>query len=1083
MNVIVNKGCRIAGSVRAKMRGPDRYHARIGYGPIQIHGDMDAERHCKTSGLPALLVLCIGLVVPSAYGESWDSFARNPDVTITGTVTDASGDPLIGATVRVQGTNIGTATNIDGLYIITVSDDATTLVFSFVSFVTQEVAIEGRTVIDIIMEEDVARLEEVVVTGYGSQLRKDVTGSIASVTASDIELRPVASVEKALQGIVPGLNVANRSANPGDLAQISIRAIGSLSAGYEPLWVIDGFPTDQRNAQMLNAADIESIDVLKDASATAIYGSRGANGVIIVTTKSGRVGTAQINVSIGAGVSSIPKSARFKLLNAQEYVQFHTEKNGGTAPDWISSVWDGSTDTDWQDQLYQTAPFHNWSLSAHGGTEKVSYLLSGNYTEESGVIPGEGYDRIGARLKLEYRPNDRITFGLNVAPSVSKILKSSRPSEDGGDWRAAQAQAILLPPIIPVFNPDGSYAIGSYVPGNFPIGNPMETVEHYKRTHDLFRMLGGLSLVVEPFAGISFKSMLSTNIGSNKDESLYDAPPGAPRFQYSPVSTLNVGQVWQRGWLNENTANFRRLIGEDHFFDVLAGFALQRDRVEFVSSSVSGLQIPGPRILSIGDSETLTSRNGFAENALVSIFGRLNYSYKDRYLLTATVRRDGSSRFGASNRYQTFGSFALGWRLSEEEFVKALGFVNNAKLRLSYGSTGSNSIPDFIARPSLRPVNHSLGSTQLTGVGIADPGNPGLTWETSEQLDIGLDLTLMDGRYSMVLDYYNNVTASLLLSRNIVASSGYGGFLTNIGSMRNDGIELAANVAVIEKRDFDWVVGGNVTHNNQEILDLGGDEEIRNFFGALRRAIGGELQNIHVVEHLGIVREGDTHPAQPDAQPGTMLYRDADGDGSISNFLGPDGVNLQGTNIDWIYGFHTDVRYKDLELSVRFNGQAGASVLDLYIIQVGAPFRRVNLSKKFWYDGRYISESEPGDGKTPSASGFDTGIGAVSSLGIQNTDFLRLRNVTLTYTVPQGLLRGFGAAGARAKVYASMENAYMWTSFIGGNPEGRRNSAGGPSLFGGSRIPGVGDGREVGLTSPPHLPLPRVWTFGIQVTY
>lgn len=1039
----------------------------------------------------ALLLACPGVVLaqsqlaPSA-GEphgSWGSFGLQPDVTITGTVTDVNGDPLSGATVRVPESFIGTATDVDGNYELIVPDDATILVFSFVGFVTQEVAIEGRTVIDVMMEEDMAGLEEIIVTGYGTQLRKDVTGSIASVSAADLASRPVASVEKALQGLVPGINVADRSANPGDLAQISIRAIGSLSAGYEPLWVIDGFPTDQRNAQMLNPADIESIDVLKDASATAIYGSRGANGVIIVTTKSGLIGTAQINLAMNAGISNITQASRFKMLNAQEYVQFHTEQNGGRTPTWISAVWDGSTDTDWQDELYETAPFHSWSLSAHGGTEKVSYLLSSSYTQESGVIPGEGFNKIGARVKLDYRPSNRITFGLNVAPSVSKITKSSRPSEDGSDWRSAWAQAILLPPIIPVFDSDGEYAIGSYVPGNFPIGNPLQTVNQFKRTHDLFRMLGGVSIEVEAFPGITFKSVLSTNIGSDKNESLYDAPAGPPRFSYPSVSTLNVGQVWRRGWLNENTVNFRRQFRRDHFFDVLAGFTLQRDRVEFVSSNVAGLQIPGARILSIGDSETLTSNNGFGENALASILGRVNYSFKDRYLLTATVRRDGSSRFGANNRYQTFGSFALGWRLSEEDFVKELGFVNDAKLRVSYGSTGSNAIPDFIARPSLRPVNHSLGAAQLTGVAIGDPGNPGLTWETSEQLDIGLDLILFDGRYSVVLDYYNNVTTSLLLSRNIVASSGYGGFLTNIGSMRNDGIELSASVAVMETSDFDLVVGGNVTNNNQEILDLGGDEEIRNFFGALRRTVGGELQNIHVVEHVGIVREGETHPAQPGAEPGTMLYRDADGNGSISNFLGPDGVNLEGTNLDYIYGFYTDVRYKDFELNVRFNGQAGASVLDLYIIQIGAPFRRVNLSREFWYDGRYISENRPGDGKTPSASGFDTGIGAVSSLGIQDTDFLRLRNITLTYNLPQRLLQGIGVRGARGKIYTSMENVHMWTSFIGGNPEGRRNSAGGPSLFGGSRIPGVADGREIGLTSPPHLPLPRVWTFGIHLTY
>ncbi len=1051
----------------------------------QRQADMDAKILDKIPGLFLVLVLSIGCAPLSAYGGS-EGFLADDEleaITITGAVTDVNGNPLSGATVRVRDANIGTATDVDGAYVIAVPDDATVLVFSFVGFVTQEVAIDGRTAIDVALEEDVAGLEEVIVTGYGTQLRRDVTGSISSVMADDLASRPVASIEKALQGLAPGLNIADRSANPGDLAQISIRAIGSLSAGYEPLWVIDGQPADQWNAALINPLDIESVDVLKDASATAIYGSRGANGVIIITTKSGRIGTAQISVDIGAGTSSIPRSARFELLNAAEYVQFHTERNGGAVPDFIANSWDGVTDTDWQDELYRTAPFHSYAMSASGGTEKVSFLLSGNFIQEAGVIPGEGYDKISGRLKIDYRPTDRITFGLNVAPNLSRITKSSSPTEDGSDWTSAQAQAILLPPIIPVKNADGSYAIGSHVPGNFPIGNPLETVQAFERTQDLFRMLGGISLSAEPIAGLTFKSTLSTNIGADKFESIYNASPGAPRFGYSAVSTLGVSQGQQLGWLNENTVNLRRLAGSDHFFDILAGFTLQKDRFDWVSSNVADLQVPGPRILSIGDSETLTSANGVGEHALASILGRLNYSFKDRYLLTATIRRDGSSRFGANNRYKTFGSFALGWRLSEEPFMQDLDFIDDAKLRMSYGLTGSNAIPNYIARASLRPVNHAFGATPLTGVAIGDPGNPNLAWETSEQLDVGLDLAIFDGRYRMVFDYYNNVTTSLLLSRNIVASSGYGGFLTNIGSMRNAGVEFSADVALVENRDFGWSIGGNVTNNDQEILDLGGDEQIRNFHGALQRAVGGELQNIHVVEHAGIVREGDNHPAQPGAKPGSMFYVDVDGDGSISNFLGPDGVNLGGTNIDWIYGFNTSVRYKDLELSVLFTGQAGASVLDLYMIQIGAPFRLVNLSKKFWYDGRYISESEPGDGKTPSASGFDTGIGAVSSLGIQDTDFLRLRNVTLTYRVPQGLLRSLGAPNARASIYTSVENVHMWTGFIGGNPEGRRNSGGGPSLFGGSRIPGVSDGREIGLTSPPHLPLPRIWTFGIHFTY
>ncbi|MGI9541885.1 MAG: SusC/RagA family TonB-linked outer membrane protein [Cyclobacteriaceae bacterium] len=1007
------------------------------------------------------------------------------DKPISGTVTDESGDPLPGASVVATGTTVGTNTNVDGSFRLNVPQETNSITISYVGYLALELELNGQTVFNIGLAPDVTELTGIVVVGYGTQQRKDVTGSIVSVAAEQIEKRPIASVENALQGIAPGLNVSSRTSSPGDLAQISIRAIGSLSAGYEPLWVIDGFPTDQRNAAALNPADIESVEILKDASATAIYGSRGANGVIIVTTKSGSEGKSQFNVGISAGVSTILERDQNDVLNAAEYVQFFTEQNGGTVPDFIADSWDGQTDTDWQDLLYETAAFQNYSISASGGSEKVSYLLSGNYIDQAGVIPGEGLDKYSARLKLEYRPTDRITFGVHVAPNYSVITKSSLPgsagSAGGTDWGEAHAQAVLMPPIIPVRNADGSFAIGSHVPGNFPIGNPLETIDVFERTTDLFRMLGGISLAIEPIDGLILKSTLSANVGSDHVESIYNAPPGTPRFTYPAVSTLDVNEVTESGWLNENTVNYKLQVGQDHTFDVLGGFTLQKDRLKFVGASVSGLQVPGVRVLSIGDSETLTASNGLTENTLVSYLGRLNYSFKERYLLTATVRSDGSSRFGANNRYKTFGSFAVGWRLSEESFIQDLGFVDDAKLRVSFGSTGSNAIPNFIARPSLNPGNQTLGTSQLIGVQIGDPGNPDLTWETSEQLDIGFDLTIMNGRFSLIFDYYNNETTSLLLSRNLVQSSGFSGFLSNIGSMRNKGVEIAVNAKIVDTGDFEWSVGGNVTKNDQEILDLGGEADVRNFFGALRRTVGGELQNIHVVKAVGIARAGDNPPAQPGIVPGQIIYEDADGDGTIGNFLSPDGQNLGGTNLDWIYGINTRVRYKNFQFSALITGQAGAEVLDLGMIQVAAPFRMVNLSKEMWFDGRYISESEPGDGRTPSASGFDTGVGAVSSLGIQKTDFVRIKNITLSYDIPSSFLDKYGIAYAR--IYTSVENAVLWTDFIGGNPETRRNSGGGPSLFGGSRIPGVDDGREIGLTSPPSLPLPRTWTLGVNFSF
>ncbi len=1021
-----------------------------------------------------------------------NGFSTSQQKTVRSRVVDAGGAPLPGVSIVIKGTTTGTITDFDGNFVLPNVEADAVLVFSFVGMKTHEIIVANQSSFNIVMEEDAIGIEEVVAVGYGTQAKKDVTGSISKISTEIIEQRPVASVDNVLQGLAPGLNAGTRSNTPGQLSRITIRSIGSLTAGYEPLWVIDGFPTDQRNAQSVNPADIQSIEILKDASSTAIYGSRGANGVIIITTKKGKAGAAKLNVSVNTGIASVPEHARYDVMNAEEYVQFHTEANGGVTPDFIKDYWDGQTDTDWQDEILQTAAFHNYSLSASGGTERVSYLMSGNYTNQDGVIPGQGFEKFSARVSLEYRPNEKITFGINLAPNYSTILESDNATTDGlrGLFSSAYSQAVMLAPIIPVKRSDGTYSVGADIPGFNPLGNPLETVQRYKSTRDIFRFLGGMSLAIEPIDGLVFKSSVSANIGTDKYERIYNAPvDGISRNGYPVVSTLGLRKVQQLGWLNENTVTYKRQIGE-HALNVLGGFTLQSDESEHLRSDISGLQIEGPTILSIGNSETLTSSNGITKHTLVSYLGRLNYSYKDRYLVTATVRRDGSSRFGANNRFQTFGSFALGWRLSEESFIKDLGFVDNAKLRASYGATGSNAIPNFIARPSLSPVRQAFGESQVIGIGISSPGNPNLTWETSDQLNIGLDLTLFGGRLDMILDYYNNETSSLILSRNLVASSGFTGFLTNIGSMRNKGVEISANVNVIDKNDFSWWVGGNATYNDQEILDLGGDEEIRNFFGALRRTVGGELQNIHVTRAVGIFRVGQTLAdgqltARSNPQPGDIIYEDLNGDGSISNFLGPDGQNLDGTNLDWVFAFNTKVQYKAFELSALLQGQAGGSILDLYNIQIGAPSSvprpNVNLSKEFWFNGRYISESQPGDGRTPAAGRFNDGISTVSSLGIQKTDYVRLKNITLSYTIPKSVLSKIGIANAR--VYTSVENVVTWTDFIGINPDLRFISNGGPSLFGGSRIRGVSDDRELGLTIGVGNPLPRIWTFGLNFDF
>ncbi|MCG8308071.1 MAG: TonB-dependent receptor [Cytophagales bacterium] len=1002
------------------------------------------------------------------------------NISISGRVTDEYDEGLPGVNILVQGTSIGTVTDVEGNYKLGVPNENALLVFSSVGYVTEEIEVGNNTIIDMVMTPDLTSLEEIVVVGYGVQKKKDVTGSIASVESGQIEARPIASFEEAMQGLIAGVNVVQRSASPGELGTVSVRALGSITAGTSPLWVVDGFPTDQRNAQAINPADIESVEILKDASATAIYGSRGANGVIIITTKSGQEGKSVLNLSIIAGSASVPEGSRMEVLNAEEYVQFHTEANGGSVPDWITDVWDGTTDTDWQDLVFRSAPYQNYAISGSGGSKKVSYLLSANYLDQQGVIIGEKFRKYSTRLKVDYRPSDNITIGMNLAPNFTTTQRRS-PATPNVDWSSLYAQALMMAPILPVRRADGTFSMNSDFGGFPPVGNPLETFENYDHQTDRFRFLGGIYGRIEIVEGLTLYSSFSTTYGTNKSETYYLPTVGQDNvFQLPAVSQFSTSQNQQFGWLNENTINYKKEIG-DHSFDVLGGFTLQKDNGYNVNARVNELQVPGIRNVNIGNVETLQGGNSSSSNSLVSYLARLNYGLKGKYLLTATVRTDGSSRFGSNKRYQTFGSFALGWRFSEEVFMEGLDFLSNGKLRVSYGSTGSNSIRDFDSRATMNSVRHAFGSNAIFGTTLGLPGNDNLTWETSTQFDIGLDVGFINNRFNLIFDYYDNETTTLLLTKNVVPSSGYSSFLTNIGSMRNKGVELTIDAQIIDSQDWRWSIGGNLTFNDQEILDLGGEQEIQNFFGALRRVVGGELQQIRGPKVIGIAREGEDFDGVPLGKAGAYRYEDVDGDGSISNFLGADGQLIGDTNIDYIYGINTSLSYKNFDLSVLFNGQSGAYVYDFWLLQVAAPFRNVNLSKEYWYDGRYIDENNPGDGKTPAAGSFNDGIAPVSSAGVQKTDFLRIRNVTLSYNLPTTFLSKLHMTGGR--IFTSVENLHTFTKFVGGNPEARRVSAGGPALIGGSQIAEVTDGRELGLNSPPGLPLPRTWTIGLNVNF
>ena len=993
----------------------------------------------------------------------------NQETTIIGIVTGETGEPLIGVNILVQGTTKGTLTDFDGKYSIRASE-GDVLVFSFLGMETKNITVGNETIINVSLKEDAAALDEIVVIGYGTQKREDVTGAYSTIKAADISNRPIVSAEQALQGIVPGLQIGQPNGSPGQLSEIYIRGIKSLSTGTNPLFVIDGFTTeDQRIFQAINPGDIQAIDVLKDASATAIYGSRGANGVIVVTTKEGKQGKPRFNVSIISGVSSVPAFNRPELLNATEFEQFYRESyaNRGldfnTAPSSLTG-WDGTTNTDWVDEILRAAVFQNYSISASGANEKSGYLLSANYTEQEGVVKGESFEKFSARLKTNFKPTDNIEIGITLAPNYNIEKRGGQVNTDFGIYQIAS----LAPPTSPVREADGQFTNPDRLSG---LTNPLELIQNDRRTTTRFRLVSQAYLSYEFLKGLTFK----TNIGTTLGYDLFERetrPSGLNRGNATFIRR-DENRSSLIDWQNENTLTYKKEIG-DHSFDVVAGYTLQKTQIEGSQIDATGFSLDGPTIFDfVNNKDDINASNFKTATSIESWLGRINYAYKDRYLFTASIRRDGSSRFGSNNKYATFKSGALGWKFSEESFMSNVDFVNRGKLRVSYGESGNNLINNFEWRSNLTAsgANIVFGSTSQAGVRNANPGNINLTWETSEQIDLGLDLTLFNDRINLTYDYYKNVTSGLLLKRPLLPSTSFADVTENIGSMDAWGHELAVNATVVESEDFTLNVGGNVSYNDNEVTDLGSGTELQNFWGVFAHEVGLEFDQINGPELIGVARVGDG----TGLTPGEPVWRDVNNDGSISNFLGDDSIRLGSPTIHWIYGFNLSAQYKDFELTTLLQGQAGQLVQDFYITQIGPGIDNRNVLKEVHFDGRYVDVNNPGNGSVPFAGfhGLANSPASVSSFGVQKTDYLRIRNITLNYHVPLSILDKIGLSSAT--IYGTVENLYTFTNFKGGNPDARRNQ-GGP--FGGARITG---GLQYGLITTAYQPLPTTVSLGLNI--
>ena len=1013
------------------------------------------------------ILLIIAMTAISFSAVAWNGNAK----TITGRILTTDGTAISGATISIKGSSISVLSSNDGGFSIIVPDENTdpVLIISSVGYVRKEYELGGRTNIDINLEVDIRKLDGVVVIGYGKQNRKDVTGSIVTVSGSQIQERPVSTYEDALAGIAAGIDVAPRSARPGNVSEIRIRGIGTISGGRDPLYVVDGFPTDQITAGAINPGDIQSVDILKDASATAIYGSRGANGVILITTRSGKPGQSKVNVAIKTGFAQANRNDFYSVLNGPQYVEWYKEKAGFAGqplPSWITN-YDGKTSTNWQDAIYRKAPFGDYAVNVSGGSDKLTFMFSGSYLHQDDILLNGGFDKYSAIAKMDYKASKVVSIGINLAPNYT-VQKLSAPEDD---YSSLTGSAVLLPPIIPVYNADGTPSDpNSFGILNHPMVNPITIANNYQITNSNFFLLSNAYVKVNILDNLAFKSVIGANV-SDYNYHLFQKNGMNGQALY-PVTATEQNDTRVVNWLSENTFTYNTTINSVHKFDVLAGYVVQK--VDQVNVGANASNYASNLAQTVNFGSTQSGYSGATGNSLISWLGRINYSYKDRYLLTATVRRDGSSRFGSNNYWGTFPSIGLGWNIANEKFLENSKFIDHAKIRATWGETGSNFIGDFSSRGSLNAVNSSFGTTPVIGFVNGDPGNPDLSWEKSDQTDIGLDLGLFN-RFSLVFDYYHNNANGLLLNVNVPPSTGYGSNLQNIGAMKKWGYEITVNANIISNRDFSWDLGFNASHQLSEVTNLGPDGgPLYQFFHVLVTKVGGPLEQEQVLKQTGILTQKDIdNPAVAKKatgdQAGDYKFLDVNKDGLIDAFNGADGYLDGDNNPRWLYGFNTTVRYKNWRFSALFQGQQGAKMLD-FVYQIMSLHGNNTNMDTYFYDGRYISEAEPGNGSTPRAGYNDQG--AVSSWEIQKTDYLRVRNLTLSYSFPTSISRKAWMDGL--KMYISVENLYTWKSYQGGNPQAVRN---------GFDTQVYGDHKTLSLNSVATAPIPQTFIFGLNFSF
>jgi len=967
---------------------------------------------------------------------------------VTGTVTDSEGETIIGANILEKGTMNGTVTDIAGNFSLEVRDNAV-LQISYVGYVTQDIPVGNRTVLSIVLAEDNQALEEVVVVGYGVLQKKDLTGAIAQVQSDDLKDLGVARIDQALIGKMAGVQVISTTGEPGAAPTVRIRGVGSISAGVEPLYVIDGFPND--NIQMLNPNDIETIDILKDASATAIYGSRGANGVVIITTKRGKEGRTQIDLNVYYGWQQVLKTPKFLTKEEQAMYYYEGVKNqnldagkditGNPATDWYNKVPQTVMDvlagtnpynTDAYDVIFQTAPIQSYNLSAQGGTNKYKYAVSGEYLKQDGIIINSDFRRYSLRTNLDAQLTERIAmkFNVNTVYSTSQNIVAAGGNAEGEGVLGAATTWLRW---YPLTNEDGTYFSGYGQDATNNVWNPLAQANEIKRRTQQYRTLANVNTEVKIIDELKLNVMLGVN-ASNRH--YFSFIPKLDVFANSSDGTDERSN--SLNWVTETTLNYQNSFGL-HNIQGLLGYTTQKQTNN--SNYLRSLSYPNNLVYTLNavSNNIYQGNSDESEWSLLSYLARVNYNYNSKYYVTASMRSDGSSRFGRDKKFGYFPSAALAWRVSEEQFLKDASLISNLKLRASYGETGNNNIGNYAHLATVGYESYIFSDALVGGIAPSNIENALLTWETQSSFNFGIDISLFNSRINLAVDYFITKNKDLLLNVYVPQITGFDTSLQNIGEVENKGWELTLNTlnttGIVE-----WSTDFNISAFKNKVIKLGPEGAPIISTNHITQ-IGSPMGMFYGYITDGVFMNQAELDAGPIWAPGTS-DRSRVGDVRFKDISGPDGVpdgvintydrDIMGSPYpDFYLGMTNRVSYKNFELSVALTAQYGNKVINTSDNQkyTRARYKQYADVVNYWK-----SETEPGDGESPRPNNLPTGgVRQKSTRFLDDGSYLKINNINFSYIFPKKMVGKLFLSGLR--VYATATNPFILTKFKDFNPE------------------------------------------------